>query len=84
MTFIIFPKIKSASKGTRFESVNAVKAQATELMNKLSEEDLIASNSGRFAWSGVGIGEGSTVRVTTFLLCNFFNKNCSNISPVIL
>jgi len=27
-------------KGTRFESVDAVKAKATELMNKLSEDDL--------------------------------------------
>ena len=35
----------------------------------------IASNSGRFAWSGVGIGEGSTWRVTTFLFCNFLIKN---------
>ena len=35
----------------------------------------IASNSGRFAWSSVGIVEGSTLRVTTFLLCNFLNKN---------
>ena len=34
----------------------------------------IASNSGRFALSGVGNGEGSTLRVTRFLLCNFLNK----------
>jgi len=27
-------------KGTRFESVDAVKAKAMELMNKLSEDDL--------------------------------------------
>jgi len=38
--FFLFPKIKSALKGTRFESVDAVKAKATELMNKLSEDDL--------------------------------------------
>ena len=38
--FFLFPKIKSALKGTRFESVDAVKAEATELMNKLSEDDL--------------------------------------------
>ena len=36
----LFPKIKSALKETRFESVDAVKAKATELMNKLSEDDL--------------------------------------------
>jgi hypothetical protein len=35
----------------------------------------------RFAWSGIGIGEGSTMRVT-FPFCNFFNKKYSNISPV--
>ena len=33
--FFLFPKIKSALKGTRFESIDAVKAKATELMNKL-------------------------------------------------
>ena len=31
-----------------------------------------------------GSGEGCTLRVTTFLLCNFLNKKCSNISPPIL
>jgi len=36
----LFPKIKSALKGTRFGSVDAVKAKATELMNKLSEDNL--------------------------------------------
>ena len=35
-----FPKIKSALKGTRFESIDAVKAKAMEFMNKLSENDL--------------------------------------------
>jgi len=35
----------------------------------------IASKSGRFASSSVGIGEGSTLRVTTFILCNFLYKN---------
>jgi len=74
--FFSFPKIKSTLKGNRFELVEAVKAKATELMNKLSEDDLQhCSNSGRFAWSSVGIGERSTLGVTTFLLCNFFNKN---------
>jgi len=38
--FFLFPEIKSALKGTRFESVDAVKAKTTELMNKLSEDDL--------------------------------------------
>jgi len=36
----LFPNIKSALKGTRFVSVDAVKAKAKELMNKLSEDDL--------------------------------------------
>jgi hypothetical protein len=38
--YVLFPKIKSALKGTRFESVDAVKAKAMDLMNKLSEDDL--------------------------------------------
>jgi len=40
VTFFLFSEIKSALKGTRFESVDAVKAKATELVNKLSEDDL--------------------------------------------
>jgi len=40
VTFFLFPKIKSALEGTRFESVDAVKAKATERTNKLSEDDL--------------------------------------------
>ena len=38
--FSSFPKIKPVLKGTRFKSVDAVKAKASELMNKLSEDDL--------------------------------------------
>lgn len=38
--FFLFPKIKSALKGTRFESVDTMKEKATELMNTLSEKDL--------------------------------------------
>jgi hypothetical protein len=40
VTFFLFPKIKSALKGTHFESVDAVKAKATEVMKKISEKDL--------------------------------------------
>ena len=36
----LFRKIKSAIKGTRFESVGAVKANATQLLNSLSQDDL--------------------------------------------
>ena len=36
----LFPKIKSALKGTRFESVDAVKAKATKLLNSLTQDDL--------------------------------------------
>jgi hypothetical protein len=39
VTFLL-PKITRALKGTRFESIDAVKAKATELMNNLSEDDL--------------------------------------------
>ena len=40
MWLFLFPKIKSALKGTRFESIGAVKANVMELMNRLSEDDL--------------------------------------------
>jgi len=36
----LFPKIKSAHKGSRFESVDAVKAKATQLLNSLSQDGL--------------------------------------------
>ena len=38
--FFLFPKIKSGLKGNRFESIDTVKAKATELLNKLSQDDL--------------------------------------------
>ena len=38
--FFLFPKIKSALKGTRFESVDAVKAKATQFLNSLRQNDL--------------------------------------------
>jgi hypothetical protein len=38
--FFLFPKIKFALKGPRCESIDAVKAKAMELMNKLSEDHL--------------------------------------------
>ena len=38
--FFLFPKIKSALKGTRFEFVDAVKAKATQLLNSLKQDDL--------------------------------------------
>ena len=36
----LFPKVKSALKGTRFESVNEVKAKATQLLNSTAQDDL--------------------------------------------
>ena len=38
--FFLFQKIKSALKGTRFESVDAVKAKATLLLNSITQDDL--------------------------------------------
>jgi len=38
--FFLFAKIKSALKGTRFESVDAVKANATQLLNSLTQNYL--------------------------------------------
>lgn len=38
--FFLFPKVKSALKGTRFETVEAVKEKATEVMYGLTENDL--------------------------------------------
>jgi hypothetical protein len=38
--FFLFSNIKSALNGTHFESVDIVKANAIEVMKKLSEKDL--------------------------------------------
>ena len=87
MWLFFISKDKVCFKGTRFEPVDAVRAKLMELMNKLSEDDLqhcfqqwkICME--RYRDRG---GERSTSRVTIFLWCNFFNKKCTNISPVIL
>jgi hypothetical protein len=73
--FFLFPKIKSALKGTRFEPIDAVRVKTMEVMKKLSEKTCsIASNSVKFAWSGVGFGEGTTLKVITFPLCDLLNN----------
>jgi len=72
--FLLFPKIKSALKGIRFEFVDAVKAKATQLLNSLTQDDLQhCFQHGRFAWSGEGIGEGTTLKGITFRLSDFFS-----------
>jgi histone-lysine N-methyltransferase SETMAR len=38
--FFLFPKIKSALKGTRFEFVDAVKAKATQLLKSITQDEL--------------------------------------------
>ena len=38
--FFLFRKIKTAIKGTRFVSADAVKAKATHLLNSLTQDDL--------------------------------------------
>jgi hypothetical protein len=82
---VLFPKIKSALKGTRFESVDSVKAKATELMNKLSEDDLQhCFQQWKIRREWCRDRGGDTSRVTAFLLCNFFYKKFSNIRPVLL
>ena len=37
--FYLFPKVKCALKGTRFETVEAVKEKSGRVMNELTEED---------------------------------------------
>ena len=37
--FYLFPKVKSALKGTRFESIEAVKKRAARVLKELTEED---------------------------------------------
>jgi hypothetical protein len=38
--YFLFPKIKFALEGTRFNSIDAMRAKVTEVMKKLSEKDL--------------------------------------------
>jgi hypothetical protein len=38
--FYLFPKLKSALKGTHFQSVNEVKSKMADLLNRVSADDL--------------------------------------------
>jgi len=38
--FYLFPKVKSALKGTKFQTVQDVKEKAARVMKELTEEDL--------------------------------------------
>ncbi|KAJ8945151.1 hypothetical protein NQ318_001616 [Aromia moschata] len=66
--------VKSALKGTRFDSVEAVgKPKATEVLNQVTAADLqncleIQFNNGKVVWSGVDIAKGSTVKAKKLLL----------------
>ena len=84
--FFLFPKIKSALKGARFESVDAVKARAMELMNKLSEDDLQhCFQHWKICMEQCKDQGGEYIEGDNISICViFFNKDCSNISPVIL
>ncbi|KAJ8944515.1 hypothetical protein NQ318_011773 [Aromia moschata] len=49
-------------KETRFESVEAVKAKATEVLNQLTEADFHhCFNNGNVVWSGVEIAKGEYI-----------------------
>ncbi|KAJ8960464.1 hypothetical protein NQ318_013748 [Aromia moschata] len=51
-------------KGTRFESVEAVKAKATEVLNQLEKRtSSTAFNNGKLVWSGVEIAKGRKVEL---------------------
>ena len=80
--FFLFPKIKSALKGTRFESVDAVKAKATQLLNSITQDDLqhcFEQRKIRMEW--VEIGKGITLKVITFQLPDlFFSKGLEHES----
>ncbi|GFU31177.1 putative mariner transposase [Trichonephila clavipes] len=54
-----FPKIKSALKGTRFESMEAVKQKTAELLKALTKEDFQHCFD---QWKGVWRGEGSILK----------------------
>jgi hypothetical protein len=43
-----------------------------------------ASKSGKFAWSGVEIGEGTTLKGITFRLSDFFKIKGYSMNPVSL
>ena len=52
--FFLFPKIKSALKGTRFESMEEVKRKSAELLNTLTKEDFQHDlTNGKNEWNGV-------------------------------
>ena len=80
--FYLFPKIKSALKGTRFESVDAVKAKATQLLNSLTQDDLqhcFQQWKIRMEWCrdrGGDYTEGDNISIVWF----FFNKGLEHES----
>jgi len=56
-----------------------------ELMNKLSEDDLQhCFQQWKIRMERCRDRGGVYIEGDNILLCNFLNKNCSNISPVIL
>ncbi|KAG5313910.1 MOS1T transposase, partial [Pseudoatta argentina] len=61
--FFLFPKIKSALKGIRFESMEEVKRKSAELQMLLQNKtSSIALTNEKNEWNGVWRGEGSTLK----------------------
>jgi len=56
----LFTKKKTELKGTRIESVKAIKLKATEILNKLTQEDFLHyfTQWNIRIWSGVEIAKG--------------------------
>ena len=77
----LFPKMKSALKGARLEFIDTVKAKATEIMNKLKEDDLqhfFQKWKIQIEWCRDRGGE--YIEIDNISLCNFFNKFVVNNS----
>jgi hypothetical protein len=64
----LFPKIKSALKGTRSESVDAVKAKTTQLLKSITQDDLQHCFQDYI--------EGDNISIVSF----FFNKRLEHES----
>ena len=69
----LFPKIKSALKGNRFEAVDTVKAKATQLLNSITQDDLQhCFQQWKIRMERCRDREGTTLKGITFRLSDFF------------
>ena len=80
----LFHRVKAALKGIRLESVDAVKSDRTHEQQYRRRPGSTTFNSGNFTRSPIGIGEGTTLKLSDLLSITIFSLNPVYLLPLLI